>query len=65
MTGSEFRESRRKLGLSQTKMAAAMGYERKATISDMENGRQAITPQAALLVQALLREKKAKDGTAE
>ena len=54
MTPTELREARQTLGLSQLQMANALGFNRAASVSDMERGAKAITPTVALLVAAYL-----------
>ena len=52
-TPERFRALRRRLGLSQTKMAERLGFTRYQTISDIERGEQAITATTALVLDML------------
>ena len=52
-TPERFRALRKRLGLSQTKMAERLGFARYQTISDIERGEQAITATTALVLDML------------
>ena len=53
MNGDEFVAIRKKLGLSQSKLAKLLGYYNALTISLFERGERGITPRLALLMFAL------------
>ena len=52
-TPERFRALRKRMGLSQTKMAERLGFSRYQTVSDIERGEQAITATTALLLDVL------------
>jgi len=54
MTAAEFRAARLSLWPRQSDAAAALGFSRQSSISDMEQGKQPVTAQTALLMQAYL-----------
>lgn len=53
MTPAEFKEARRKLGLTAAQIAALMGYGAAPRVYEIE-AREAVPPQAARLMQAYL-----------
>lgn len=56
MTPTQFRAGRKRLGMTQSEFAAALGYRGgKVTIYRKETGRQAVTERDALALEALLR----------
>ena len=60
-TPERFRVLRKRLGLSQTKMAARLGFARYQTVSDIERGEQAITATTALVLDMLEQQAPAAD----
>lgn len=54
MTPADIREARRKLGLSQTQLAAVMGLRGKQTVSEWERGVKSPDGQSVRLIQAYL-----------
>ena len=54
MTGEQLREIREKLGLTQDKMAEALGFSGKNYVYRMEKGDAPITKRTEKLVQALV-----------
>jgi transcriptional regulator with XRE-family HTH domain len=53
MQANEFKEWRKRMGLSQTQAAEALGYVSKSYISMMENGVKPVKPSIAKLANAL------------
>jgi len=50
MSGAEIAEARKRLGLSQEKLAYMLGFERRHALSSIETGARTIrTPQQRLL----------------
>lgn len=52
-----FEAARKRLGMTQKQLAAALGYRRYATISDIERGVSRATPRTTMLVEALLKQR--------
>lgn len=57
MTAAQYRQARETLNLSQGALAKKLGVTR-ATINRRENIEGRVTPEAAIAIKALLREKK-------
>lgn len=53
MTGEEFRQIRRALGLTQHQMAAILSYRSHVRISEIERGHLAIPDRVAMLMDAM------------
>lgn len=53
-TGEALREWRLELGFTQRQAADALGFKNRATISQLENGHQRITPRVAKLCEMIL-----------
>ena len=54
MTADEFREARQTLGISQSAMAAALGYGAAIRVSEIERGVRAPSESVARLLRAYL-----------
>jgi len=50
VSGAEIRQTRAALGMSQAAFAALLGYSRKATISELENGHAEPTPPVLVML---------------
>lgn len=54
MTAAELEQGRRRLGLSQTELAAVVGFRRQGTISEYEVGKKPVNHQTCVIVRLLL-----------
>jgi len=52
MTPSEYRQERKRIGLTQPQLSSLVGVSR-VTISQRENGKVPITKEAAMAIQSL------------
>jgi len=52
MTPTEYKQERKRLGLTQAALAALLGIARE-TVSRRENGKQQITEEAALALRSI------------
>lgn len=54
MSREEFKELRKRLGMTQADLAEALGYGARTRISELESGARAITPQTAAAMRNLV-----------
>lgn len=59
MTNVQLRAARKRLGMSQAELAAALGYKDRQSIARMEQGEKPITPRAELALMRLGKTQKA------
>lgn len=60
MTGPEMRQTRKRLGLTQTELAQELGFATQTRISAMENGKAPITARTAKAMGLLVKAKAAE-----
>ena len=63
MTRQEFKQARLELGMTQEQMATAVGVTTGRTVRRWESGERGVNLSASMLVEILLRDKRAQNQT--